>query len=155
MAHTAGADKANVLHVTIAESDLTRLGFEAILLGLPYATHLLDNRTSHRVDKRSLLRGKAVTVRSVFAALVADDDMHDLDAFPQPWGQRPMQDGSPADALGWGLQVSRPEGMVSLSMVGLGGGGGLGGGEALPMISRDMLGSAPAAMQEWRGGRHG
>lgn len=144
--HVPGADKAHVLHVTVTEDDMHRLGLEQIVMGLPYATHLLDNRSGHRIDKRGLLPGSAVTVRSVFAALVADDD-HDPDRFPPSWGPKPgLPDASAVEAMGWGPLGRQPEGVVGLSVAQA----LCRNGDMSASLDRDGLGAGMMRPPDWR-----
>eukprot|EP00892_Ulva_mutabilis_P011919 jgi/Ulvmu1/909/UM101_0018.1 len=110
-----GSDKGHVLHVTVTEDDMHRLGLEQIIIGLPYATHLLDSRTGHRIDKRGLLPASAVSVRLVFAALVADEGAHDPDNFPPSWGPKAgFPDLNAPDLPMWGGMGARLDGVVGL-----------------------------------------
>lgn len=151
--HVPGADKAQVLHVTVTEEDMHRLGLEQIMIGLPYATHLLDNRTGHRIDKRGLLPVSGVSVRSVFAALVADEDVHHHGSFPPPaWGpQSGFPELSAGEPLAWG-GIGRLEGVVGLSEA-----QGLSrhGGDVLLPVGREESAPGATLQQEWRAGGPG
>lgn len=62
---TAQAE-GDVLHITIAVSDLRDQRIENVILRVPYASHILDVYANRREDKRTLLQSGYTRVNRLF-----------------------------------------------------------------------------------------
>jgi hypothetical protein len=66
--------EGDVLHITIAVSDLRDQRIENVILKVPYASHILDVYTNRREDKRALLQSGYTRVNRLFDAVELSGD---------------------------------------------------------------------------------
>jgi len=63
----------DLFHATINVDDLQSRSVDALILGLPHASHVLDVYANRRVDKRHILASGYMRVRNLQGGVMGDD----------------------------------------------------------------------------------